>query len=85
MIGTREQKWCAQKLGQKLYELRTERGMSQEQVAQAVGIATFSYRKLEHGESNPGSPGNPRFITLVSLIKEFGVSESDILAFIDEL
>jgi len=33
----------------------------------AAGITTFTYRKLEKGESNPGTPANPTLRTLVAL------------------
>ncbi|MDR6199313.1 transcriptional regulator with XRE-family HTH domain [Microbacterium sp. SORGH_AS428] len=54
-------------LGDNLSAARAARGLSQEQVARAAGLATFTYQKLEKGESNPGSPANPRLHTLVSL------------------
>ncbi len=41
--------------------------MSQERLAAAADITTFTYRKLEKGESNPGTPANPRLRTLVAL------------------
>jgi transcriptional regulator with XRE-family HTH domain len=69
----------AQKLGARLCELRAAAGLSQEQVAQAAGIATFTYRKLEHGESNPGTPANPRLSTLLRLSAVLGVSLKDLL------
>ncbi|MCC4907706.1 helix-turn-helix transcriptional regulator [Microbacterium sp. cx-59] len=54
-------------LGLNLSRVRAEAGLSQEYVARAAGLATFTYQKLEKGESNPGDPANPRLQTLVSL------------------
>jgi len=57
----------ASTLGVALSRARASRGLSQERVAHAAGLATFTYRKLEKGESNPGTPANPRLRTLVAL------------------
>ncbi|MCW2538716.1 MAG: putative Xre family binding protein [Frankiales bacterium] len=51
----------------RLHQLRIERGLSQERLAGAADITAFTYRKLEKGESNPGTPANPRLRTLVAL------------------
>ena len=51
--------------------------MSQERLANAAGISTFTYRKLEKGESNPGTPANPRLRTLVALAE---ILETDLTA-----
>lgn len=57
----------ARRLGVNLREARARRGISQERAAHAAGISSFTYRKLERGESNPGTPANPRLRTLVAL------------------
>jgi transcriptional regulator with XRE-family HTH domain len=57
----------ARDLGIQLARAREAVGLSQERVAHAAGISTFTYRKLEKGESNPGTPANPRLKTLVAL------------------
>lgn len=54
-------------LGVALSRARARRGLSQERVASAAGLSAFTYRKLEKGESNPGTPANPRLRTLVAL------------------
>lgn len=54
-------------LGVRLQQLRVERGLTQERLAVAAGITAFTYRKLEKGESNPGTPANPRLRTLAAL------------------
>jgi len=66
-------------LGIALARARATRGLSQEQVAYAAGIAAFSYRKLEKGESNPGTPANPRLRTLVALAGVLGVPVAALL------
>ena len=57
----------ARELGVRLHRERVRRGLSQERLAVAAGITTFTYRKLEKGESNPGTPANPTLRTLVAL------------------
>ena len=57
----------ARGLGVKLQRARLAKGMSQEAVAHAAGISTFTYQKFEKGESRPGTPMNPRLRTLIAL------------------
>ena len=66
-------------LGVRLHRLRTERGLSQERLAVAADISAFTYRKLEKGESNPGTAANPRLKTLVSLAEVLEVELTDLL------
>ena len=66
-------------LGTRLHRLRIERGLSQERLAVAADISSFTYRKLEKGESNPGSPANPRLRTLVALAEVLDVPLSNLL------
>lgn len=67
----------ARALGVKLQRARLAKGMSQEAVAHAAGISTFTYQKFEKGESKPGTPMNPRLRTLLALadVLEVGVGE----------
>ena len=67
----------ARALGVKLQRARLAKGMSQEAVAHAAGISTFTYQKFEKGESKPGTPMNPRVRTLLALAEtlEVGVGE----------
>ncbi len=69
----------ARELGLALLRARGEKSMSQEQVAHDAGLSTFTYRKLEKGESNPGTPANPRLRTLVALSDVLGVPLIDLL------
>ncbi|WP_295824855.1 helix-turn-helix domain-containing protein [uncultured Microbacterium sp.] len=63
----------ARELGARMLRARAVKQMSQEQVAHAAGLATFTYRKLEKGESNPGTAANPRLRTLVALSDVLGI------------
>ena len=67
----------ARALGVKLQRARLAKGMSQEAVAHAAGISTFTYQKFEKGESKPGTPMNPRLRTLLALadVLEVGVGK----------
>ena len=48
-------------------------------LAVAADISAFTYRKLEKGESNPGTPANPRLKTLVALAEVLGVELVELL------
>ena len=67
----------ARALGLRLQRARLAKGMSQEAVAHAAGISTFTHQKFEKGESKPGTPMNPRLRTLLALAEalEVGVGE----------
>lgn len=79
--GRSANEWDAyvRELGIRLQRARKERSLSQERVAHAAGISAFTYRKLEKGESNPGTPANPRLRTLVALAEILGVRVTDLL------
>jgi len=64
---TQEWEQYVKNLGLTLQRERIAQGYSQEFVATSAGISGFTYRKLEHGESNPGTPANPRLRTLIAL------------------
>lgn len=78
---TPPQTWVeyAEVLGHRIAQARHAKGLTQEQVAQAAGISTFTYQKLEKGESNPGSPANPGLQTLVALAVALQVDLCDLL------
>ena len=54
-------------LGLRLQRARIAKGLSQEALAHAAGISTYTYQKFEKGESCPGTPMNPRLRTLIAL------------------
>ncbi len=80
-MASSEDRWraYAADLGCALARARRATGLSQERVAHAAGISTFTYRKLEKGESNPGTAANPRLRTLVALAQTLGVPVADLL------
>lgn len=69
----------ARVVGLALQDARRRADLSQEKVAHAAGIATFTYRKLEQGVSNPGTPANPRLHTLAALAQVLGVTMHDLI------
>lgn len=69
----------ARQLGINLGRAREASGLSQERLAHAAGISTFTYRKMEKGESNPGTPANPRLHTLISLAEVLDTDIKDLL------
>lgn len=81
MLESADDTWTAYAvaLGRSLRAARGRSGLSQERVAAAAGISQFTYRKLEKGVSNPGSPANPRLRTLVTLAEVLGVPVAGLL------
>lgn len=69
----------ARVLGVKLQRARLAKGLSQEAVAHAAGISTFTYQKFEKGESRPGTPMNPRLRTLFALAEALEVSVGELV------
>lgn len=69
----------ARDLGTRLHQLRIARGMTQERLAVAANITSYTYGKLEKGESNPGTPANPRLRTLVALAEVLEVDVGELL------
>lgn len=69
----------ARELGHNLLRAREATGLSQERVAHAAGIASYTYQKFEKGESKPGTPMNPRLTTLVALSQVLGVPLTELL------
>ncbi|MDO4798816.1 MAG: helix-turn-helix transcriptional regulator [Coriobacteriales bacterium] len=71
----------ARQLAQRLRVLRDERHIAQEYVAYHAGIPTFTYQKFEKGESNPGTPMNPRFSTIIALAMVFEIEPWELIRF----
>ena len=69
----------SQRLGYRLRDLRRERGLSQEDVANGAGIAIYTYQKYEKGESKPGTPMNPTYHTLLALAWVFDLPVAELL------
>ena len=69
----------ARALGLRLQRARLAKGMSQEAVAHAAGISTFTYQKFEKGESKPGTPMNLRLRTLLALAETLDVRVGELV------
>lgn len=61
--------------GKKLKEIRERKNLSQEKVAESVGISVTYYAGIERGEENP------TYAVLESLCKTLKIKSSDILPF----
>jgi len=69
----------ARELGINLLRARQAKGWSQERVAHAAGLSGYTYQKFEKGESRPGSPMNPRLVTLLALASVLDTSVEELL------
>ncbi|NRD08531.1 helix-turn-helix domain-containing protein [Rathayibacter agropyri] len=78
---TPERDWAtyARELGITMHRARIALGASQEQIAHAAGLASYTYQKFEKGESKPGSPANPTLQTLFALCEALKVNVMDLL------
>lgn len=65
-------------LAERLLMLRTERHLSQDEAAKALGIGFQSYRRYEHSEREPTAP------VIVSMADFFGVSADYLLGRTDQ-
>lgn len=68
----------ATRLGTTLKRIRVDRGLSQEQVAQAAGIATYAYGCLERGQSPSGGSANPTLMTLMRVFHALEVAPPEL-------
>ncbi|ALJ19358.1 helix-turn-helix transcriptional regulator [Microbacterium sp. No. 7] len=69
----------AAQLGVNILRLRTERRLSQEQVAYEAGLSRYTYQKFEKGESMPGTPANPSLRNVMAIAQVLGVGLDEIL------
>ncbi len=69
----------ARELGHNIKRARERTGLSQERIAHAAGLASYTYQKFEKGESRPGTPMNPRLATLLALSQVLDVPLVDLL------
>lgn len=71
----------ARRLGTRIAYLRVQKSLSQEALAQQVGISTNHLQLLESGLSDrtKRSPANPRLSTLVALSDALGVPLPELL------
>lgn len=61
------------KFAHRLRQLRRERGLTQADVAHAVGIAEYTYQKYESAKSTAETNSNPRLGTLYALANVFEI------------
>ena len=73
-------KWACQEvkarmvgLAERLYSLRKERKLTQEEAAKELGISLRSYRRYEKNEREPDAP------TLVQIADYYGISLDDLV------
>ena len=66
------------KLGDRLFALRTKRGLTQEEVAKKVGVSNKTFSKWETGATVPD------IYTLVLLAETFGVTTDNLLGISDD-
>ena len=80
-----EQWWLiARQLGVQLQRARIARGLSQEALAHAAGISTYTYQKFEKGESRSGTPMNPRLRTLIALAAALDMRVEELVGGVSE-
>ena len=69
----------AREIGTNIQRHRAARGFSQDRVAYEANLSRYTYQKLEKGESRPGSPANPRLMTLLAISQVLSVGLTDLL------
>ncbi len=70
---TPQQEEIRKTLGETLKELRTERGMTQEFVAESLGVSRQAVSKWENGTSEPSTTN------LIAIAKLYGTSPEELL------
>lgn len=68
-----------QELGDHAFQIRTERGMSQENVAYAAGLTRYTYQRLERGLGTNALAANPTLATLVAVAQALDVGLEDLI------
>lgn len=66
-------------LCERLRALRKERGLTQNQLAHAAGIARNHYQLLEAGKSASGGVANPTLATMLAVSTALGISLDELL------
>lgn len=69
----------AREVGTNIQRHRAARGYSQDRVAYEANLSRYTYQKLEKGESRPGTPANPRLMTLLAIAQVLEVELDDLL------
>ena len=71
-------------LSLRLQRARIAKGLSQEALAHAAGISTYTYQKFEKGESRPGTPMNARLRTLIALAAALAIQVEKLVEGVSE-
>lgn len=76
-----EQEWSsyAKELGLRMQRFRTRKNLSQERVANDVGLSRNTYQKFEKGESMPGTPANPSLRNVMAIAQVLGVTLDELV------
>lgn len=69
----------AREIGTNIQRWRAARGFSQDRVAYEANLSRYTYQKLEKGESRPGTPANPRLMTLLAISQVLDVRLDQLL------
>ncbi|WP_285035872.1 helix-turn-helix transcriptional regulator [Plantibacter sp. ME-Dv--P-095] len=69
----------AHRLAVRLRQLRSNAGLSQEDVAYRAGLARYTYQRYEKGESRAGVPSNPPLRSLLALARVLGVELAEMV------
>lgn len=75
----REWDTFAREIGTNIQRCRVARGFTQDRVAYEANLSRYTYQKLEKGESRPGTPANPRLMTLLAISQVLDVRLDDLL------
>lgn len=81
MAKTGVEQLLSQQLGTHIARLRVAKNLSQQALAEAVGISTNHLQLLESGLSDRAkqTPANPRLSTLIALSRALDISLPDLL------
>ncbi len=75
------EQWAAyvREMGDHLFRIRSERGMSQENVASTAGLTRYTYQRLEKGLGTTQVAANPTLLTLTLVARALDVGLEDFL------
>lgn len=80
-MTTAQQDWAEymERLGGAIREARARTGVSQEDIAAAIGISRASLQRLERGATSPGVPANPSLNHVMAIAQALEVSMDELL------
>lgn len=74
----RRRRQVADSLGKTLRRIRSQRGLTQTDVAQSAGLSAHAYGCLERGRGPAGGDANPTIDTLLRICAALGIEPSDL-------